>query len=326
MAKKCEHNKGIYKCRICNPKAYCEHDKYKYSCDKCKPELKNKTKNKNRKYCEHEKRKDSCVDCSGCIHKKLICIECKPSHFCIHKRRKTVCKECKGGSICEHKKIRSACIKCEGGSLCEHKKRRSACVECGGVSICEHKKIKYFCTDCDGSQICIHKKIKKNCKDCEGTDYCEHKIQKYFCKDCNGKGICSHKIRRRDCKICNPEYHFINLQRGRTRYILKQLGKTHNTEHYLGCSPLEFYQYIKLKMTDDMTIDNIHLDHIKPVSKFDLTNIEEVYKCCHWSNFQPLLIKDNLIKNNKWSIEENENWEKNITKYNSNQRVSVDNI
>ena len=78
-------------------------------------------------------------------------------------------------------------------------------------------------------------------------------------------------------------------------------------------------------MTPEMNISNIHLDHIKPVSKFDLSNVDEVYKCCHWSNIQPLLALDNLKKSNKWSISDEEYWVKNISKYNSEQRVSVDN-
>lgn len=40
----CEHGKGKYKCRICNPTAFCEHENYKYSCRTCNPEMKNKKK------------------------------------------------------------------------------------------------------------------------------------------------------------------------------------------------------------------------------------------------------------------------------------------
>ena len=80
----CEHGKGKYKCRICNPTAFCEHENYKYSCRTCHPEIKKKS-NKIRTKCDHNKRKDSCKLCSGCIHKKLICIECTPQFFCEHK-------------------------------------------------------------------------------------------------------------------------------------------------------------------------------------------------------------------------------------------------
>jgi hypothetical protein len=192
------------------------------------------------------------------------------------------------------------------------------CIDCGKLSICLHKKLKWNCTDCNGVQICIHKKIKKSCKDCGGTDICIHKKIKYFCKECNGKGICIHDIRSYDCKICKPHYYLVNLLRERIRYSLKKLGKTKNTIDYLGCSPEEFYNYIKAKMTSEMSLNNIHIDHIKPVSKFNFENIEDVYQCCHWSNLQPLLSIDNLKKNNKWSIEDEINWKKNIIKYKKN--------
>ena len=38
------------------------------------------------------------------------------------------------------------------------------------------------------------------------------------------------------------------------------------------------------------------LDHIMPVSSFDLTDPEEVKKCFHWSNLQPLEWQDNAGK------------------------------
>ena len=53
-----------------------------------------------------------------------------------------------------------------------------------------------------------------------------------------------------------------------------------------------------------MTWDNIHLDHIKPVSKFNLNDHEEFLQCCNYTNFQPLLSEDNLSKSDKWSDED----------------------
>ena len=61
-----------------------------------------------------------------------------------------------------------------------------------------------------------------------------------------------------------------------------------------------------------MNWDNIHIDHIKPISQFDLDNQDEFLECCHYTNLQPLLIKDNLSKNNKWNDEHNEFWKSNI--------------
>jgi hypothetical protein len=70
--------------------------------------------------------------------------------------------------------------------------------------------------------------------------------------------------------------------------------------------------FLQSKFTEGMTFDNIHIDHIKPVSKFDLSNPDEFLKCCHYTNLQPLFITDNLEKNNKWNDENELFWNENI--------------
>ena len=63
-----------------------------------------------------------------------------------------------------------------------------------------------------------------------------------------------------------------------------------------------------------MKEQGFHLDHIKPISKFNLEDKEQIKKCCHYSNIQPLLAIDNLSKSNKWSEEDEEEWNNYIIK------------
>jgi hypothetical protein len=65
-------------------------------------------------------------------------------------------------------------------------------------------------------------------------------------------------------------------------------------------------------MKPNMTWDNIHLDHIKPVNAFDLNNHDYFLNCCNYTNFQPLFAEDNLIKSCKWSDEDELFWSENI--------------
>jgi hypothetical protein len=108
--------------------------------------------------------------------------------------------------------------------------------------------------------------------------------------------------------------YLVNLQRGSIARIMKQtnIAKTKPSIEYLGCSAEYFKEYIQLKMTTEMNFDNIHYDHIKPVSKFNLEDEEELLKCCHYTNFQPLLSTDNLEKSNKWNKECEQFWNENI--------------
>ena len=161
---------------------------------------------------------------------------------------------------------------------------------------CEHNRRKIECKECGGSQICEHNRIKSNCRYCGGSQ------------------ICEHDRRRVECKDCSLQKYLVNLQRSSLYRILKHtsIQKVKHTVEYLGCDSEYFMEYIKSKMTDEMTFENIHIDHIKPVSRFNLDDNDEFLKCCHYTNMQPLLGKDNLEKNNKWTDENETFWNDNI--------------
>jgi hypothetical protein len=222
-----------------------------------------------------------------------ICLHDRKRLYCLHNKKKSKCKICGGTDLCKHNKEKFDCKICEGKGICEHGSRKRTCVECKGSQICEHKKHKNRCKICKGSQICEHNNIK------------------YLCKECEGKGICEHKINKKICKICDPFNHLISLQRRKINYILKSnnnLIKTNKTIDYLGCTAEFLYNYIYKQLTQEMITEGYEIDHIKPVAKFNFNDEEEIKKCCHWSNLRPLLSKDNKLKSDKWTTEDEEEW------------------
>lgn len=82
----------------------------------------------------------------------------------------------------------------------------------------------------------------------------------------------------------------------------KSLNKDIKSVKILGCSILFFRDYIESKFKPGMTWDNHsitgwHLDHIIPISIAKTK--EEVIRLNHYTNFQPLWSKENIIKSNK---------------------------
>ena len=72
-------------------------------------------------------------------------------------------------------------------------------------------------------------------------------------------------------------------------------------EVLLGCTLEEAKIYIEKQFIGKMSWDNHgkktwHIDHIKPVSTFDFTDIEQLKECFHYTNLRPLQATDNLSR------------------------------
>ena len=71
-------------------------------------------------------------------------------------------------------------------------------------------------------------------------------------------------------------------------------------QEILGCSLEDFKNHISKQFVKGMSWNNRnkwHLDHIIPISS--AKNKEECLKLNNYQNFQPLWIKDNILKSNK---------------------------
>lgn len=83
---------------------------------------------------------------------------------------------------------------------------------------------------------------------------------------------------------------------------VKTLRKNNKTIDILGCSIEFFIEYILSKCPEGVTLKDFsrfgyHIDHKVPIST--AKNEQDVLKLCHYTNFQPLWWRDNIIKSNK---------------------------
>ena len=147
---------------------------------------------------------------------------------------------------------------------------------------CKHNLMFYQCTEC--SDACIHgiEKPSKKCVICNG---CVHGLRKDRClqPECDVKG--KNNARRIAGRIRGA------VARG------KSIGKEY--ENLLGCTLEELKLHLELQFGGRMSWENIeewHLDHRMPMSRFNLTDPLELEKCFHFTNYQPLWADDNIVK------------------------------
>lgn len=98
---------------------------------------------------------------------------------------------------------------------------------------------------------------------------------------------------------------FFKLKRNlriRLNRALKKNWKSGSAVSDLGCSIDDFKKHLELQFQPGMTWENHgewHIDHIIPLSSFDLTNNEQLKIACNYENLQPLWARDNIIKSDR---------------------------
>jgi hypothetical protein len=130
---------------------------------------------------------------------------------------------------------------------------------------------------------------------------------------------------RHECKMCKQKalseyyqttYNAVRRQRmsedvnrrlirAQRNYIYKCLTKFKNKKlgslQYLHCSLSQLKMWLEFQFTDDMSWENYGdvwtVDHVLPLSRFDLTNDKEQYIAFDWKNLQPS--KTNFSKSDK---------------------------
>ena len=107
--------------------------------------------------------------------------------------------------------------------------------------------------------------------------------------------------------LSNINNKLAHALRNRVGDIVRGRIKIGSAVKDLGCSVEELKKYLESKFQPGMTWENWslqgwHIDHIKPLSSFDLTDVEQFKQACHYTNLQPLWAKENLVKYNKENL------------------------
>jgi hypothetical protein len=166
-------------------------------------------------------------------------------------------------------------------------------------------------------QIMIREKIRQ-CSLCKEIKPVQEMVggKNTWCKECA-------LIEKQKDRLLNPEkfkeqYRQANIRmkldpvkyiRARIRDRLAKAVKRYargttisgSKLRYLGCSAKEAVCYLEVKFKPGMNWNNYgwdgwHIDHIIPVSAFDLTKEEERKQAFHYTNLQPLWAIENISK------------------------------
>ena len=102
----------------------------------------------------------------------------------------------------------------------------------------------------------------------------------------------------------NIQFRLSERLRHRLYQALKGNVKNGSAVHDLGCTLEELKVHLENQFEEGMTwenwkIDGWHIDHIKPLNSFDLTDPKQLKEACHYTNLQPLWWYDNISKSDK---------------------------
>ncbi len=107
----------------------------------------------------------------------------------------------------------------------------------------------------------------------------------------------------------DPAYRAAKAMRIRLRDSLRLNGlrKSERTMDLVGCDAAELRAYLETQFRPGMTWDNHgtygwHIDHVRPLASFDLTDIKQRHAAFHYTNLQPLWAAENLAKGDHVAI------------------------
>jgi hypothetical protein len=147
----------------------------------------------------------------------------------------------------------------------------------------------------------------------KAKEYYEENSQKCIQRICkrqkNNEKVLKYKRDWIKTKRKDPNYKLISNYRNLIYLsLIKQSTSKENTSfELLGLNGKEFMEYLlshdscEKHFTSENYGEVWHVDHIKPLAAFDLSNTVQIKNAFHYSNCQPLSVADNLSKSSLYN-------------------------
>jgi len=184
---------------------------------------------------------------------------------------------------------------------------------------CNKRGYQYNCKMCSNAnakelRIKYSQIVNKEPKDKKVCSRCkkEKDVQEYIknrcckdgfdaeCKDCKNKYKLAYSNARNRYDPCFKLY---GNMRSRLGAVLRGKSKSQTTRQLIGVDFETFSKWIKFLFEEGMTMEGYgliwHIDHVLPISSFNLLEEEELFKAMNWMNIRPLSPFKNIQKSNK---------------------------
>jgi uncharacterized protein (DUF983 family) len=265
------------------------------------------------------------------------CSKCKESKlFDKFIKKRNICKECANASkkakydsfVIDDTTIQTCNVCNKEKSMSSFIKKRNKCKDCHNE--CRRKQYdenpEHRIELIRQASTFKHNKVLENQK-VRLEEQTLRGIDNKQCKKCSQiKAKDNFRHNRLKCKDCERDEPIEKLRRNIRGRIHAALNKKElHTIEYLGVNSIEYFKWL-LNYDERYNLDNKkewHIDHVIPLSKFNLEIKEEQLIAFNWRNTMPLSVRENLSKNNKILTLQIEQHYKHLSEYQTNNNIEM---